>query len=124
MRLLIHALTIAAILGRWRGESICTKVPGNEYCHDEKVQYDFVVKDKNTLTLHAQKLVNGKYEPMGDLDFTFNAAKQEWSSKFHTKRDDRDGVWAFKIDGDRMTGVCVMSPATLVRNVKAQRVSR
>lgn len=118
--MLLAALTITAILGRWQGESICTKVPGNEACHDEHVRHDFVAKDKVTVTDHAYKLVDGKYEPMGDLDFTFNAKKQEWSSKFHTGRG--DAIWSFKIDGDQMKGVCVVAPDTLVRNVRATRV--
>ena len=78
-------------------------------------------KDKNVVTLHAQKLVNGKYEWMGDLDFTFDAA-QRWSSTFHTRRDNREGVWSFEIQGTRMKGTCVLLPDTLVRNAEAKRV--
>ena len=120
MKILVQAITIAAILGRWQGESICTKAPGNGACHDEHVRYDFVAKDKDTVTNHAYKLVDGKYESMGDLDFTFNAAKQEWSSKFHTGRG--DAIWSYKIDDDRMKAVLVVAPDTLVRNVTARRV--
>ena len=120
---LLFALSLVSVLGRWQGESICTRIEANRACHDEIVQYDFVksATNENAVTLRAQRLVEGKYEPMGDLDFTFDVAKQRWSSTFR-KPGRHDTVWSFTMDGDQMKGTCVVLPDTLVRNVAVHRV--
>jgi hypothetical protein len=116
----------AELVGRWRGTSICTKVPGNEFCHDETVQYDFEASatDESVVELHAQKLVDGAYQPMYEMDFRYDEASGRWVSKFHTRRDDRDGRWSYAIKDGNLTGTCVLLPDTLVRNVKAMRIAK
>ena len=118
----LFAADRAEILGRWRGTSICTKVEGNQYCHDEQVQYDFTAAGADAVHVDAQKLVDGSYQSMFGMDFRYDASTKRWTSKFHTRRDDRDGIWSFEIHGDRMTGTCVLLPDTLVRNASATRV--
>ena len=108
-----------AIIGRWRGQSTCVKIESNRYCHDEEVQYT-VTRSGKAFHLYAEKMVDGRYEWMGDLDFAYDAAKDNWSADFKGPR--AHGVWSYTIDGDTMTGTCVLLPSrTVVRHVKASR---
>ena len=48
------------ILGVWKGSSICTKVEGNEFCHDESVVYTVVdvPGQPATVALKAERVVD------------------------------------------------------------------
>ena len=61
------------LVGRWRGTSICTKADWNAACHDEEALYDFQegVAPGHVLS-KGYKIVNGKPEYMGDLDFAYD----------------------------------------------------
>jgi hypothetical protein len=111
-----------AILGRWEGTSTCVKIPENAACHDETVIYEFrPSKDKpGAVTLDASKLVNGSPQSMGELDFTYDEAHQRWSGEFSSARVHIR--WSYSIDGNTMTGTCVLLPSeTVVRNVRVTR---
>ena len=112
------------ITGRWEGTSICTKIEGNESCHDEKVRYDIVPSrtTKGGMTMDAQKLVNGKYESMGIMEFTWNSSAKQWESKFRMRRLNTEVLWAFAVKGDRIIGRCVLLPGTVARHAEAKRV--
>ena len=112
------------ISGRWEGTSICTKIEGNEYCHDENVRYDIVPSQmkKGGMTMDAQKLVNGKYESMGVMEFTWNETAKRWESQFTMRRTGQEGLWAFELKGDRIIGICVLLPDTVARHAEAKRV--
>jgi len=62
------------LLGHWRGESICVKADWNAACNDEVVFYDVVPGEKpDRVLLRAYKIVNGRNEPMGDLEFAYES---------------------------------------------------
>jgi len=108
------------ILGDWTGESICAG--NNPSCHDEKVIYHFSRSqaDPQKLTLAADKIVDGKPEPMGELEFTYDAAKQSLTGEFQNAR--YHGLWEFKIKGDTMEGTLTLLPEkTIGRRVKVER---
>jgi len=69
-----------------RGESICVGEVGA--CHDEQVIYHFAVSkaDSQKFTLSADKIVNGKPEPMGDTDFAYDAANHILTGEFQNPR--------------------------------------
>ena len=109
-----------AILGQWEGSSICLKIEENRFCHDELVRYNFT-RDGDVFKLKADKKVNGKYEWMGDLDATYDAAARSWVAPFKGPR--AQGIWSFTVDGDKLSGTCILLPSkTLVRNASAVRV--
>jgi hypothetical protein len=112
------------ITGRWDGTSICTKIEGNESCHDETVRYDIVPSQtaKGGMTMDAQKLVNGKYESMGVMEFTWNETAKRWESKFKMRRLNQEILWAFEAKGDRIIGTCVLLPDKVARHAEAKRV--
>ena len=75
------------LLGHWRGESICVKADWNAACNDEVVFYDFVPGEKPDHVLaHAYKIVNGRNEPMGDLEFAYDAGLKAWTADFSNAR--------------------------------------
>jgi hypothetical protein len=75
------------LLGHWRGESICVKADWNAACNDEVVFYDFVPGEKpDRVLVHAYKIVNGQNEPMGDLDFGYDAGLKAWAADFSNTR--------------------------------------
>jgi len=109
------------ILGRWQGTSICTKVPGNESCHDETVRYAFArsVQSVNALTVNAERLVNGQWVSMGELEFHYSAAANRWECEFQGRVR---ALWTFAAKGDDLTGTLFILPDRWVaRNVKAKR---
>ena len=110
-----------SILGRWEGTSICIKADWNASCHDEVTRYDFVRATGDTLTLHAYKQVNGTFESMGDLDFTYDSAAHRWRAEFANSRVHIE--WSFQVVGGRLTGVVVDLPGRRkARDVVAHRV--
>ena len=59
------------ILGSWRGTSTCVDKVHYPSCKDEQVIYDVRRKGSapDTVTLRADKLVNGVSEFMAEFDF-------------------------------------------------------
>lgn len=113
------------IVGAWQGTSVCTRIPENTACHDETVVYDFrpSASKPGVVTLDAGKIVNGVVQPMGELDFTFDAMHQRWSAEFRSTRTHIR--WSFMVGDDTMTGTCVLLPSeTVVRNVSVKRAPR
>jgi len=116
-----HQNDFSKVLGDWIGESIC--VGGNNpNCHDEQVIYHFSRSktDPQKLTLAADKIVNGKPEPMGELEFTYDSAKQTLAGEFQNAR--YHGLWEFTIKENTMWGTLTMLPErTVVRNVRVTK---
>jgi len=113
------------ILGIWKGTSICAKVEGNEFCHDETVVYNFVdVPDRPaTVSLKAGRVVDLSVQPMYTLYFTYRPEKGGWTSEFERPRF--RGEWAYTIHGDEMTGTATLLPnGKVVRNVSAKRAAK
>lgn len=112
----------AEVLGRWKGTSICTKIPGNEFCRDEVVVYEFmdVASDPDLVKLKAAKVVEGREEPMYELDFRYEAGQRRWTCEFVRPR--AHGVWIYGVRGGELTGTLLLLPdRTVARNVAARR---
>jgi hypothetical protein len=75
------------LVGHWRGESVCVKADWNAACNDEVVFYDAVPAEKSgRVLLHAYKIVNGENQPMGDLEFAYDAGLKSWAADFSNAR--------------------------------------
>jgi hypothetical protein len=110
------------ILGTWQGTSICTHIPGNEACHDETVRYEFtdLPKRGDAVHLNALKLVAGRFESMGEMDFRYDRPRNRWASEFESRRG--RGVWTFTVHDSALTGTLFRLPdSTIARNAAARR---
>ena len=112
-----------SIFGRWEGKSICVKAPWNSGCNDETVRYEMVpvAATAESVDVHAEKLVNGSFQPMGDLRLGYRASDHTWSRAF-TPGNGRGVVWRFMARGDSLFGTLTEQPAgRLMRTVRASR---
>jgi hypothetical protein len=115
----------AEILGLWKGTSACTKVEGNEFCHDETIVYNFVdvPSQPATVALKAARVVDGTVLRTYDLYFTYRPDQRNWTCEF--QQGEARAVWAYVVAGDGLTGTATLLPAlTIVRNVTAKRTPR
>ena len=112
---------ISKLVGDWSGESVCVDKEKFPACHDERVIYRLAVSSKpDVITVTADKIVNGKPETMGVLDFIYDAQKQTLVSEF--TRNNRRGVWEFSVKGNTIEGTLTTLPdKSLVRRVKVQK---
>lgn len=110
----------AQIVGSWQGTSTCVDLVRFPACRNESVIYDVTTAGKDTVSLRADKVVDGVRESMGELTFV-KQGDGTWVSEFHGPR--YHGRWILVVQGDAMTGRLEDLPArTLVRNVSLQRV--
>lgn len=110
----------AKLVGNWVGESICA--PGFPACHDEEVIYRIPKPPDQTgkVTITADKIVDGKPETMGVLDFQYDREKSTLTCEF--TRGNTHGIWEFAIKGNTMEGTLTVLPAKKVaRNVKLKK---
>lgn len=118
----MHALLLAALLGRsvlvgtWVGDSICTGV--RPACHDEHVVYHISIPDQqDRVTILMNKIVDGKEEEMGTLEFTVDPAAKTLTSEF--EKNGLRCLWSFKRSGSRMRGTLTMPPhGAVIRNIR------
>ena len=79
---------IAKLIGDWNGESLCVNKEKHPACHDEVVVYHIkeVAGKANTVNLSADKIVNGKPDPMGDFDFIYDPEKKTLTTEVKNER--------------------------------------
>ena len=109
-----------SLTGDWTGESIC--VGNNPGCHDEKVVYHISVdtSDSTKVKIAADKIVDGKLEPMGVIDLNYDADKQTLTGETQTARYRL--WWEFIIKGTIMDGtLSVLPDKTIARRIKVQK---
>jgi hypothetical protein len=107
-----------AVLGEWRGTSTCIDRAKHPACADEVVIYHFRAKGDNpaAVVLVAEKVVEGKVLPMGELDFAYDAARGAWFSEFRNERVHI--LWSFVVRGRAIQGTLVDLPdRNLVRKI-------
>lgn len=112
----------AEILGWWHGTSLCVRASWNAGCNDEVIQYQIVPTsaDSTESLMRADKLVNGRFESMGDLPLHYNAASHSWDGDFANARVSIR--WTYQVQGDTLRGLLLLRPDLKVaRNVLAQR---
>lgn len=112
---------LSHFLGTWHGTSTCVNREVAPSCKDETVVYEVGRSDKpQAVVLKADKIVDGKRLPMGDLEFVYSEREGCWRAEFTTSRV--QGVWCLVVDGENMTGgLRVLPENAQVRKVALKR---
>ncbi|HET9950409.1 MAG TPA: hypothetical protein VFS09_01315 [Candidatus Eisenbacteria bacterium] len=112
---------LSRFLGTWHGTSTCVNRELAPACKDETVVYEVRRSDKaRAAILKADKIVEGKRVPMGELEFVYSEKQGCWRAEFKTPRV--QGVWCLVVDGKTMTGGLRVLPENAeVRRVKLAR---
>jgi hypothetical protein len=100
------------LVGDWRGESLCE---GNRpACHDEKVVYRIAKPpdESGTVSIAAEKLVEGLPVTMGVLDFKYDGEKSTLVNEF--TRGNTHGIWFLVVRGNVIEGTLRLLPEKLV----------
>jgi hypothetical protein len=108
------------LIGDWTGESICQGY--RSACHDEKVVYHIskTLDKPDTVTLRADKIVDGKPELMGVLEFKYDAEKGTLTNEF--TRGNTHGIWELTVKGDTIEGTLIILPdKNIGRRVKVKK---
>jgi len=107
------AAPVDEIVGTWRGSSICVDRQAAPACNDEQVVYEISASGKpNTVTVKADKVVDGKRQSMGDLDFTHDSKSGSWTTEFENPRV--HALWRLTVTGDALRGTLVLLPSRAV----------
>jgi hypothetical protein len=109
------------IVGSWRGTSICVDKVNFPACNDEHVIYDVRRKGsgRDTVTLRADKIVNGVREFMAEFDF--HRADSTWVAEYQGARVRIRIV--LRVRAAHMTGVLTDEPSgRRVRDLTLDRV--
>lgn len=110
----------ASIVGDWTGESICVGEIGA--CKDEQVVYHISVdpSDATKVKISADKIINGKPEPMGDIFLKYDSSKQTLTGEMQNPRYHM--LWEFTIKGNMMWGTLTLLPEKRVgRQIRVSR---
>ena len=113
---------ISQLVGDWSGESICVNKEKFPACNDEQVVYHIAVASgkTDTVTITADKIVNGKPEAMGTFDFVYDARRQTLTSEF--KNDRVHIIFELAVKGDLLEGTLATLPdRTLVRRINVKK---
>jgi hypothetical protein len=94
--------TAQSLSGNWKGTSVCQIK--NSSCHDEIVVYH-ISKDseRDSYKVDAAKIVDGKENDMGTLDFSFDP-KQMILFLVDSAQEVK---WEFKVSGTEMHGTLI-----------------
>lgn len=110
------------LAGSWRGTSTCADKQHFPACNDEQVIYDVtpVPGTRDSVTLRADKIVNGTREFMGE--FTFGrGADGAWLVEWSGPRS-RIRI-TLRVTGERLAGTLVDVPSgRIVRQLALTRV--
>ena len=108
------------ILGSWHGTSTCVDKVKFPACNDEEVIYDVTTARGDTVTLRADKVVNGAREFMNESQFV-RGADGSWTAEIETPRYHLRLVIA--VERDVMKGRLMTLPdQVLVRRMSLRRV--
>ena len=105
-----------AVLGDWHGTSLCLVKPSA--CHDEEALYHvrFAPDKPGTLSVQADKIVDGRPVTMGTSDCSYDAEKK-------TLRCDLPrGYIELTLAGDRLEGAMFLTDKTRWRDIKLTRI--
>ena len=111
----------ASLLGTWHGTSTCTDRVAAPSCADEVVVYDFKPGPKpGVIRWLADKIVDGKRVPMGELEMAWDKADGCWKAEFSSPRV--KSVWKLSIDGTHLTGTGQLLPGgETIRRIDAKK---
>ncbi len=112
-----------ALVGSWRGTSVCTNRQAAPGCTDEQVIYDISAPAgaPDALVVKADKIVNGQREPMGEVTFHPDPASARWVSEISTPRV--HAMWHLSIKDGALTGGMFLIPSrTAIRTIELRKV--
>ena len=117
----LQASDPAQLIGTWRGTSTCSDRVAAPACQDETIVYEFKAgRAPGTVHWVADKIVNGKREPMGELDLTYDKTESCWKVEFTSPRVKM--VWRLSVEDRRLTGTARLLPGNeTVRKVDARK---
>jgi hypothetical protein len=110
------------IVGTWRGSSACVDRVAAPACNDEQVVYEISATPgkANTVTVNADKVVEGKRMPMGAHDLTRDAKDGGWMVELETPRV--HAIWRLTVSGPTMQGNMTLLPSkAVVRRMDLRR---
>ena len=110
------------LVGSWRGTSTCVDKVHFPACNDERVIYDAQQKGTapDTVTLRADKVVNGVREFMGEFDFHF-APDSTWVAEYRNPQVRIRIV--LRVRGAQLTGFLTdEASGRRVRAIAAERI--
>jgi hypothetical protein len=113
---------IDEIVGTWRGTSACVDRQAAPACTDEEVIYEIVASPghPDSVTVTADKVVDGKRVPMASLDFTHDATSRSWTSELETPR--MHALWRLSLSGTTLSGTLTLLPSkAVVRRVDLRK---
>ena len=113
---------LSGMVGTWHGASTCVNREAAPACNDEQVVYEIaaVPGKQNTVTVKADKVIDGKRVPMGILDFVYNPIDGNWTTEISTPRV--HALWMLSVRGKTMTGTMVLLPSkTVVRRMELHK---
>ena len=104
-----------------RGTSVCTDLDAAPACKDETVVYEFKPgAQPGTVRWAADKVVDGKRLPMGEMDLAWDAAEQLWKAEFTSARVHSE--WRVMVRGTRLVGTGRLLPGNqMVRRMAARK---
>jgi hypothetical protein len=111
----------AQLIGTWRGTSTCSDRVAAPACQDETIVYEFKAGTQpGTVHWVADKIVNGKREPMGEFDLTYDKTESCWKVEFTSPRV--KVVWRLSVEGRHLAGTARLLPGNeTVRKVDARK---
>jgi hypothetical protein len=109
------------LLGTWDGTSVCTDRVAAPACKDEVVIYDFMAAEKpGVVHWNADKIVEGKRLPMGELDLVYDDSEGCWKAEFSSPR--MHMVWSVIVKGSALSGNATLLPGKqVVRKIEAHK---
>jgi len=109
------ALTAQSLTGVWKGTSLCQVK--NSPCHDENVVY-YISKggSDDSYQVTASKIIDGKENNMGTLNFLFDPQQKT----FFLVDSVKQVRWEFKLTGKEMHGTLI-SKGTLYRIIDLKK---
>jgi hypothetical protein len=106
---------LADLVGDWQGTSLCQVKPSA--CHDESVVLRFSNprNDTNTITVQADKIVDGSPVTMGVGDWHYDNDKGEltWTIP--------QGTWSLLVAGTTMNGTLKLPDGRVFRKIQLTR---
>ena len=119
---LVFLLQAPDLVGSWHGTSTCVDREHHPSCHDEEVIFDAVARGTSgdTVTVRADKIVQGHREFMGEFDYV-RGADGVWAAEFRNERVHLR--LTLRVSGSTLIGRMVDLPSQgVVRDQKLTRV--
>ncbi len=108
--------SLSAIVGTWRGHSVCLVKPSA--CTDEESVYRISIVNRGTaaVAIEANKVVDGKEVRMGVTECSYDLEKHRITCTLPN-----ENTLTFAVAGERLTGTMTLKDGTRWRTVTLQK---